>query len=161
MNYLLTTILFVLLAMTSGCSQTESFDNLLQDLLSHSVPEIKPADCKNDKQVFLDAREAEEFNVSHIPGALHVGYDFFDPSAVNTLPKDTPLVVYCSVGYRSEKITEKLIRMGFTNVSNLYGGIFLWKDSGYKVVDAQGETSRIHTYNEKWSKWVQNAEKVW
>ena len=161
MNVLLTTILFVILAMGSGCSQTESFDGMLQDLLSHSVPEIKPAGCVSGKIVFLDAREPEEFNVSHIPGALHVGYDSFNPALVSGLAKDTPLVVYCSVGFRSEKIAEKLIKMGFTDVHNLYGGIFLWKDSGNTVEDARGETQRVHTYNEKWSKWIQNAEKVW
>lgn len=147
--------------MGSGCSQTDSFDEMLQDLLSHSVPEIKPSECLSGQYVFLDAREPAEFNVSHIPGAVHVGYDSFNPAAVSEFSRDTPIVVYCSVGYRSEKIAEKLIGMGYARVYNLYGGIFLWKDSGNKVENARGETQQVHTYNEKWSQWIQNAEKVW
>jgi rhodanese-related sulfurtransferase len=161
MNVLLTSFLFVLLAMTNGCSQTNSFDAMLQDLLNHSVPELKPAECASGSHVFLDARELEEYTVSHLPGAIHVGYDSFKVSALKGLAKDTPLVVYCSVGYRSEKIAEKLISMGYTDVHNLYGGIFLWKDSGNRVVDLRGETQRVHTYTEKWSVWIHNADKVW
>ncbi|MEZ4984799.1 MAG: rhodanese-like domain-containing protein [Saprospiraceae bacterium] len=67
-------------------------------------------------KLFLDARERKEFEVSHLPGAHFIGYDDFDLSRVEKLDKGREVIVYCSVGYRSEKITEKLLAAGFTNV---------------------------------------------
>jgi len=71
-------------------------------------------------------------------------------------------VVYCSVGYRSERIGEKLLDKGFTNVYNLYGGIFDWINNDYPLVDiADQPIQKVHGYNEDWSKWVCKGEKVY
>ena len=70
--------------------------------------------------------------------------------------------MYCSVGYRSEKISEKLIAAGFTDVSNLYGGIFEWVNIGRPVYKASNQkTNRVHTYNKEWSKWLRTGIKVY
>jgi rhodanese-related sulfurtransferase len=74
--------------------------------------------------VLIDSREKREFEVSHIDNAVWVGYDTFKMKRIKHIPKDQKIVVYCSVGYRSEKIAEKLIKKGYTKVSNLYGGVF-------------------------------------
>ena len=118
---------------------------------------------QNEVYIF-DAREEEEYLTSHIKGARYLGYKKFDEQKLAGVPKNAKVVVYCSVGYRSEKIGERLQKMGFTDVSNLYGSIFEWVNRGYPVVGQNGEpTRRIHTYNAKWSQWVDNddAEKVW
>ncbi len=136
---------------------------MLNGLLSHTVPEIGVQQASREKSsfVFLDAREPKEFAVSHIQGAIPVGYDHFDWQQVAALPKNQPLVVYCSVGYRSEKISEKLRQAGFTNVSNLYGGIFEWVNQGMPVVDAQGETKNVHAYDRTWGLWLNKGRKVY
>lgn len=80
------------------------------------------------------------------------------------IPKDAKIVLYCSVGYRSEKIGEKLQKMGYTDVNNLFGSLFEWVNRGYKVVDKDGnETQKVHTYNKDWSQWVDEtkAKKTW
>jgi rhodanese-related sulfurtransferase len=143
-------------------SQTE-FDGMLDKLLSHSVKEVKPSDVsvKSDV-VFLDTREKEEYEISHIENAIWIGFDNFDKKSLAKIPKSKPIVVYCSVGYRSEKITERMEKLGFKDVSSLYGGIFSWKDAGLKVVDSSGKpTEKVHTYNKKWSQWLKNGEKVY
>lgn len=133
-----------------------NFNNMLQSLLKHSVTEVTPNECDFSETIFLDAREKEEFEVSHIPNAHWVGYDTFKLKNVNTIPKDSNIIVYCTVGYRSEKISEKLIKAGFTNVSNLYGGIFEWMHTGNNVVN-DSITKNVHTYNEEWSQWLSNG----
>jgi len=93
-----------------------------------------------------------------------MGYDDYDGDLLNEVPKDTPIVVYCSIGYRSEKIGEKIQKLGFTKVYNLYGSIFEWVNQDNPVVDSNNKpTDKVHTYNKKWSKWVQDgkAVKVW
>ena len=74
---------------------------------------------------------------------------------ITSLPKNTPIVIYCSVGYRSEKVTEKLIENGFTNVKNLYGGIFEWVNEENLIVDQKNnKTDKIHPFNNDWGKWL-------
>ncbi|MCB9052901.1 MAG: rhodanese-like domain-containing protein [Lewinellaceae bacterium] len=161
--------------MEPACSQppgprpsvkNKAFDEELARLLSFSVPTIgvkELKDIQNEVYIF-DAREEEEYLTSHIKGARYLGYKKFDEQKLAGVPKNAKVVVYCSVGYRSEKIGERLQKMGFTDVSNLYGSIFEWVNRGYPVVGQNGEpTRKIHTYNAKWSQWVDNddAEKVW
>ncbi|RMG61980.1 MAG: rhodanese-like domain-containing protein, partial [Bacteroidetes bacterium] len=90
------------------------------------------------------------------------GYEGFQPETVADIPRDQPVVVYCTVGYRSERIGEQLQALGFTQVYNLYGGIFAWKNQGFPVVDPEGKpTERVHTYNADWSQWLRQGEKVY
>ena len=75
------------------------------------------------------------------------------------IPKEKNIVIYCSIGYRSEKIGEKLLRLGYKNVYNLYGSIFEWANEKYPLVGSNGKTTdRVHGYNKSWSKWVTNEE---
>lgn len=115
---------------------------------------------KNIKEfVLLDAREKEEFDISRITGARYIGYKKPDFAAVSDVDKDAPVLIYCSIGYRSEKIGKKLKKQGFTNVYNLYGSIFEWVNQGKSIVDSDGvKTKSIHTYNKKWSKWMINPD---
>ena len=136
--------------------KNSSYDLMLKTLLSHSVTEISAEQAaKLNNAVFLDARAKEEFEVSHIKGATWVGYDAFKPSMVEDIDKTQPVVVYCSVGYRSEKISEQLLEMGFSEVSNLYGGIFEWVNRGEEVVNQQAVTTEeVHAYNKIWGVWL-------
>ncbi len=136
---------------------------MLKTLLSHTVNEISVDSLAKikDTVTLLDAREKPEYKVSYIEGATHIGYDNFDSTAVLKMDKSKPVVVYCSVGYRSEKISEKLRLMGFENVSNLYGGIFEWKNAGYPVKDINGETEKVHAFDKVWGVWLKKGEKVY
>lgn len=140
----------------------KAFDEMLENLLSFSVPYITVDELKQmDGVCLLDARELEEYEVSHIEGAQYLGYNDFNKKILENIPEEQTVVVYCSVGYRSEKIGEKLQSMGYTNVYNLYGSIFEWANQGNPVVDKNGTTTRVHTYNKRWSKWLQNGTAVY
>ena len=115
-----------------------------------------------DSVTLLDSREKKEYDISHISNAKWVGYDDFDLKRVKDLNKNEKIVVYCSIGYRSEKISEKLMKAGFTNVYNLNGSIFKWFNQGYKIVDGSGEkTNKIHGYNKKWSQWIKQGDIIY
>jgi predicted sulfurtransferase len=76
--------------------------------------------------------------------------------------KNANIVVYCSIGVRSEQIGEKLLKLGYKNVYNLYGGIFEYKNSGGKVVNNQNKvTDSIHTFNKTWSAYLTKGIKVY
>ena len=97
-----------------------SYNLLLRKLLAHTVPEISVDSLskRKDTVLLLDAREQEEFNVSHLSNAKFVGYKTFSIDSLKGIEKHTAIIVYCSVGYRSEKIAKKLMDAGFSNVEN-------------------------------------------
>ena len=137
------------------------FKNLLDSAYSHTVPLITVEEFKElDKHnvYLLDTREAKEYKVSHLKNARHVGYFWFDMRSVYDIPKDATIVLYCSVGLRSEKIGAKLLRSGYQNVYNLYGSIFEWVNQKNPVYQSNGvQTSEIHGYNKEWSRWLERG----
>ena len=169
--------------------KSKSYQAMLKTLLSHSVPEKSVSEVSTEEgATLLDAREQSEFLVSKIEYAEWVGYNDFSLERVKHLDKDEEIIVYCSVGYRSEKVAEQLIDAGYTNVSNLYGGIFEWKNQGHKVVDSgdigtvynlmalifpfknQGHkvvdsadiaTDQVHAYDKMWGVWLKKGKKVY
>lgn len=143
---------------------SKSYDLMLQTLLDHSVPEITVEEAIDIREnaVFLDARERNEFEISHIENSTYVGYDNFDLARLEGIPKDQPIVVYCSVGYRSEKVSEQLLAAGYQDVANLYGGIFEWKNQQQPVVNMKGkDTERVHAYNRTWGVWLNEGKRVY
>ncbi|MCX2745716.1 rhodanese-like domain-containing protein [Mangrovivirga sp. M17] len=140
-----------------------SYNLLLKTMLDHSVEEINVDEAlRRPDAVFLDTRSFDEYAVSHIPASKWIGFEEFDIEKVSDLEKSTPIIVYCSIGYRSEKITEKLVEAGFTNIYNLYGGIFEWVNRSYPIVDSYGNpTDQIHAYSRKWGVWLSKGEKIY
>jgi len=153
---------------TQAQVKSGTYNLMLKTLLKHSVPEISIETLTDNyggtktKYVLLDAREKSEYDVSHIPGAFWVGYDDFNMQRIPTIDSNTTIVVYCSVGYRSEKIAEKLLAKNYKNVHNLYGGIFEYVNDGNKVINNQAiETDSIHGYSKAWGIWLNKGQKVY
>lgn len=147
-------------------SGIDPYGLMLKSLYKNTVPLIQPAQLSQKLAtgtpvLLLDTRSEKEFRVSHLQGAQLVSYDHFSADALAAIPKDRAIVVYCSVGYRSERIGEKLQDLGFTNVRNLYGGIFAWTNEKRPVFEGQNKTNRVHAYSRTWGFWLKNAEKVY
>lgn len=164
MNRLSLYSIILLTVWQNACGQ-KTFDEQVQSLYKNTVPLIKSDELaqKMDKDIIiLDIRSKEEYNISHIEGAQLIDYDAFKKSDVKSLDKNQEVIVYCSVGYRSERVGEKMIDMGFTNVKNLYGGIFDWKNNDKSIVNNKSiATDSVHTYNKNWSKWLTKGVKVY
>lgn len=159
------TILFLFISLTAFSQ--ESIKEVLKKYNNESVAYISSERIKhlNSKSSFLlDARELREYEVSHIKNAIHVGYNKFDLEATTKqIPnKNAFIVVYCTLGVRSEDIAEKLKEAGYTNVFNHFGGIVDWKNKGNIVVDGKGkETQRVHVSSKFWGKWLKKGRKVY
>ena len=159
-------ILFLLISISA--SAQKSLEVLLKINNNESIPYLSVEELRmyqlDDSVLILDSREKEEFDVSHIDSAQLVGYDNFSSEEISSEieNKNTLVVVYCSLGIRSEDIGEKLKKAGFSNVRNLYGGIFEWKNKGYPILDSEGkETENVHAYSNLWGKWLTNGVKVY
>ncbi len=156
--------LFVPLIMMS-CLGHRSIEGVLDMNNSETVPYIQVAELKeSDGYTLLDTREKEEYEVSHLENAHWIGHEHFKLKDVTSRfpDKDAAIVVYCSIGVRSEDIGEKLQEAGYTNVKNLYGGIFAWKNKGKPVFDPEGrKTEKVHAYSKYWGRLLTNADKVY
>lgn len=73
------------------------------------------ADTNRLRPLLLDVRTAAEFSVSHISGATRVDPDT-SLETLQPLLKSTqrPIVLYCSVGWRSSQLGQRLIKSGRT-----------------------------------------------
>lgn len=151
-------VLFFLLIGFQSFGQSNDYQKLLEEYYT-DFPTISCSEASrklgNPSVVFLDTREKKEFNVSHIENAKCVGYDNFSMNSMKLIPKDAEIIVYCSIGARSQDIGEKLKKAGYTNVKNLYGGFFQWNNSGLPKRSSTGSlTSKIHGYSKEWGKWL-------
>ncbi|MCC2545140.1 rhodanese-like domain-containing protein [Hymenobacter sp. BT175] len=158
-----------------ACSQDKSahpgrdpaYDQMLRVLYRETVPLMQPAELAARLQrapqsvLLLDARTPAEYKVSHLAGARLVDFDHFEQADFSGLPRDRTVVVYCSVGYRSERVGERLQTLGFATVRNLYGGIFQWVNEGRPVFNAKGATTNIHPYSALWSSWLSRGKPVY
>jgi rhodanese-related sulfurtransferase len=147
------------LAVQTGCSQDLTW-NAVHHMIEADFPAApsittdslakRLADSTAQRPLLLDARSRDEYAVSHLPGARRV-----DPTAttipgLDTLSRDTPIVVYCSVGYRSARVTTRLREQGFTRVANLKGSIFRWANEGRPVTRNDTPVRAVHPYNQTW-----------
>ncbi|MEJ7694554.1 rhodanese-like domain-containing protein [Daejeonella sp.] len=164
LKYFLSVILWFSASGLMAQTMDPNFKLMLDSINDKKAPQISVEEFinMNKNEVFvLDTRETEEFNVSHLKNARHVGYFWFDMRKVYDIPTTANIVVYCSVGSRSEKIAQKLIHAGYKNVYSLFGGIFEWVNSGQPVYKLNGvQTSEIHTYRKDWARWVEKGTKV-
>lgn len=143
----------------------KTLDEVLKKYNHSDVPymSVQELAMPKTKAKILDARSIEEYNVSHLKDAVFVDYNKFSlKKTTQLLPdKNELIVVYCSIGLRSAKIAQQLKDEGYTNVFNLYGGIFDWKNNNFSVFDLNGQkTEKVHVYNKYWSKWLIKGEKV-
>ncbi len=147
-------------ACQTGPSQ-EAIDRQIQKEFP-DVPHLAPAvldewlSSDRPPPLLLDVRGAEEYAVSHLPNAVWADPDASADQVAPLLDDpEQPIVAYCSVGYRSSRLAERLRAAGY-EVSNLDGSIFAWANEGRRLVRTEGSeeipTDRVHPYDHEWGK---------
>ncbi len=135
-------------------------DRAARMTMDHPGEAISPTDLPDKNWLPIDARSWEEYQISHLPGAIFVGDSVIDYNQLYHIPEDQPLLVYCSVGARSEATTDSLRMMGFQDVTNMFGGIFAWAEADMPIVNKHGQpTDSIHGYSAFWAA-MSNMENV-
>ena len=110
------------------------------------------ANKRQPAPVLLDVRTVEEWNVSHLPGARRVDPSATVETAAAGLAKETPIVTYCAVGYRSGDMAERMRGAGFMNVQNLEGSIFQWANEHRPLVRERQPVTQVHPFNRFWGR---------
>jgi rhodanese-related sulfurtransferase len=80
----------------------------------------------------VDVRSSTEFKTGHPKGAVSVPPGLIKKDRTG-LERDEDILVICLSGHRSPRQARKLAGMGFTNVTNVRGGLHAWKKAGLPV----------------------------
>ncbi|SOB58548.1 Rhodanese domain protein [Pseudodesulfovibrio profundus] len=86
----------------------------------------------------VDVRTPSEYEAFHIPGAFNIPY----PASIEEVKRiapdpNEPVVVVCMSGHRSPPVAHKLVKDGYTNVSNLTWGMLAWKVFGGETISGR------------------------
>jgi rhodanese-related sulfurtransferase len=96
--------------------------------------------------VLVDNRTRKEQDVSMIPSAI--SQQEFENNKDRL--KNKRIIVYCTIGFRSGRYSQKLKKQGF-DAYNLVGGLLMWAHKGQPFVKDGTETYKVHVYGKKWS----------
>lgn len=107
----------------------------------------------------IDVREADEFLISHLADAVNLQTG--ESISRIVADKNAPIVVYCSVGYRSAGVAAELRQLGYTNVVNLRHSLFEWANNDYPMVNDAGDTDKVHPFNRVWGALVEKSRHLY
>lgn len=113
--------LFILI-LSSSCifSKDEGYKRI-------SMDEAKTLMEKEEGYILLDVRTKGEYESGYIPGAINIPLSDIDEKIISFLPdKSQMILVYCRSGNRSREASDKLSKLGYTNILEI-GGINAWK----------------------------------
>ncbi|MCI7453736.1 MAG: rhodanese-like domain-containing protein [Spirochaetales bacterium] len=113
--------LFILI-LSSSCifSKGEGYKRI-------SMDEAKTLMEKKEGYILLDVRTKGEYESGYIPGAINIPLSDIDEKIISFLPdKSQMILVYCRSGNRSREASDKLSKLGYSNVLEI-GGINAWK----------------------------------
>lgn len=105
---------------------------------------------KKSKVLLLDVRTADEFALSHLPGAIRAETEASQRAAIATVEPGTVVVLYCAVGWRSGLAVEKLASSGAPGLYNLRGSIFDWANEGRPLTDGARQVKVVHPFDRTW-----------
>jgi rhodanese-related sulfurtransferase len=115
------------------------------------------ANSHRSQPILLDVRTRAEWEVSHLPSARWVDPETDPATALAGISKETPIVTYCSVGYRSAKAARRLRADGYNHVQNLEGSIFAWANEGRPLLHGDQVVRQVHPYSTNWARLLQPA----
>lgn len=152
-------VVLLLLPLLATCRPGPLDWDAVEALISKDYPQVpglspdalaEQLDSGRTEILLLDAREADEFAVSHLRGAHHVGSDAEAAGRLVASAPDALIVAYCSVGYRSAALVTELHDRGHTNAVNLEGSLFRWVGEGRPVYRGTTRVLEVHPYDESW-----------
>ena len=109
----------------TGCGGTSN--NPTNTYRQISMDEAVTMMEKETGYIILDVRRPDEYAAGHISNAINVPNETIGTDEIPELPnKDQLILVYCRSGRRSKEASEKLVKLGYTNIVE-FGGILDWK----------------------------------
>ncbi len=110
------------LLLLSGCATQSAEKTYRQITMEEAITMM----AEETGYIILDVRTAQEYSEKHIPGAINIPNETIGTEDIPELPdKEQLILVYCRSGNRSKQASEKLVKLGYTNIVE-FGGINDW-----------------------------------
>ena len=130
-------LLFLSTLIFTGCSSikndittpptTTPTDTIINNYRQITMNEAVAIMEEESEYIILDVRRPDEFAAGHIPNAINVPNESIGTTEIPELPnKEQMILVYCRSGRRSKEASEKLVKLGYSNILE-FGGILDWK----------------------------------
>src|SRR5689334_6777773 len=113
------------MAMKTG---QDLIDEAKQQIEQVTPDQVQEMQARNEPVVYLDVREPNEWNLGHLPGAVHLPRGNLEGKVEAMIPRDKRVVIYCARGNRSALAALTMKQMGYQHVSSMARGIQGWAD---------------------------------
>jgi len=104
-----------------------------QRIAEVTAQEVQAMQSRGENAIYLDVREPNEWNLGHIPGAVHIPRGTLELKIEGAVPRGQKIVIYCAGGNRSALAADTLSQMGYDDVASMAGGWRAWAESGGTV----------------------------
>ena len=128
----LSSLLLVFILCLTGCKAANNNESdkvskaKINGYTQISQDEAKDMMARDDGHIIVDVRRQDEYDAGHIPGAIIIPNEDIGTERPKELPDlDQIILIYCRSGRRSKEASEKLAKMGYTNIYEI-GGIITW-----------------------------------
>ena len=108
----------------------ELFAEARERITQVTPQEVRDAVGRGEDLALIDVREPNEWNLGHLPGAVHIPRGVLESAIETRVPRERRVVLYCASGNRSALAAESLQAMGYANVASMSGGFRGWADMG-------------------------------
>ena len=114
----------------SGMDLINDAKTRIREVTPQQVREMR---ARGENAVYLDVREPNEWNLGHLPGAVHIPRGTLETKVEASIPRDRKVVIYCAGGNRSALAADTMQQMGYGDVVSMSGGFTAWAQGGGDV----------------------------
>ncbi|MFY0593500.1 rhodanese-like domain-containing protein [Roseivirga sp.] len=112
---------------------------------------------REKSMTILDVRDEYEYTVSHLNGAVR-----YEKDLLGDLDKNEPILLYCTVSLRSNKLAKQLQKQGFNEVYELKNGLIGWSNASLPMVNAENSnTEEVHVYNRFFGTFLKKGKAIY
>lgn len=116
--------------MKSGHQLIEDAKKRIKEISAREVIQMRE---RGEDVAIVDVREDREWNLGHLPGAVHVARGTLEGRIEGAVPRERKVILYCARGNRSALAADTMREMGYRDVASLTGGIQSWVDAGGEI----------------------------
>ncbi|HEX9085640.1 MAG TPA: rhodanese-like domain-containing protein [Gemmatimonadaceae bacterium] len=106
----------------------ELIDEAKQQVKEVTPEQVRDMQARNERVVYLDVREPNEWNLGRLPHAIHLPRGHLEAKVEGIIDRKQRVVIYCARGNRSALAALTMKRMGYEDVASMARGIQGWAD---------------------------------
>jgi rhodanese-related sulfurtransferase len=114
-------------------SGQDLIDEAKQQIDEVTPEQVRDMQARNDRVVYLDVREPNEWNLGRLPHAIHIPRGNLESKVEGVVERGQKVVLYCARGNRSALAALTMKQMGYEDVSSMSGGIQRWSEIGGEI----------------------------